>query len=177
MKHKKIVCFDFDDTFFHTPKPEDGKKIWFEKTGEHWAHKGWWGKSETIDLDIFDIPLNNWVYERYLEVISEPETFTMMVTGRLKKIPGMRENIDKIFEKNGLEFDEVHLNWGSDTLKFKIKLFEEKIEALGVEEFIMFDDRQEHLPEFEKWADEQDIKVTVVDVVNKTKKTFEKSKI
>ena len=65
MKHKKLVCFDFDDTFFHTPKPEDGKKVWLEKTGEHWAHKGWWGKSETIDLDIFDIPLNNWVYERY----------------------------------------------------------------------------------------------------------------
>ena len=69
------------------------------------------------------------------------------------------------------------MNWGSDTLKFKIKLFEEKIEALGIEEFIMFDDRQEHLPEFEKWADEQDIKVTVIDVVNKTTKVFEKSKI
>ena len=38
----------------------------------------------------------------------------------------------------------------------------------------MFDDRQEHLPEFEKWADEQDIKVTVIDVVNKTTKVFEK---
>ena len=174
---KTLYSFDFDDTLCHTPDHIEGKKQWEKITGLSWPYNGWWGKAETLDSDVFSVQKNEWVYQRYLDAVADEDAYLIMATGRLKKIVGMRENIDKIFEKNGLEFDEVHLNWGSDTLKFKIKLFEEKIEALGVEEFIMFDDRQEHLPEFEKWADEQDIRVTVIDVVNKTTKVFEKSKI
>ena len=177
MKHKRIVCFDFDDTLFHTPKPEDGKTIFLEKTGNIWPHRGWWGKPETLDIEIFDIPLNKWVHDFFLEHKNTPSDFVMLATGRLRKVDGMRDNIDKIFRKNGIEFDEVHLNWGSDTLKFKIKLFEQKISELEVEELIIFDDRQEHLPLFEEWAKEQDITITIVDVVNKTQKTFEREKL
>ena len=36
----------------------------------------------------------------------------------------------------------------------------------------MLDDREEHLVEFEKWAKNQNIKITIIDVVNKTEKTF-----
>jgi hypothetical protein len=40
----------------------------------------------------------------------------------------------------------------------------------------MFDDRQEHLPHFEEWAEieakDREINITIVDVVNKTEKTF-----
>ena len=172
MKYKKLISFDFDKTLFFTPEPELSKEIFLKKTGKNWPHKGWWGKSETLNMDIFDIPLNNWVYEKYLEVINDPETFTMMATGRLKKIPGMRENIDKIFEKYGMKFDEIHLNCGSDTLKFKIKLFEEKIEELRVDEFIMFDDRELHLIEFKEWAKSIDCKISIVDVINKKKDRF-----
>jgi len=96
----------------------------------------------------------------------------ILATGRLKKVDGMVDNVNKILDKNSIEFDEVHLNWGEDTLKFKLKLFEQKIKHLEVEEFLMLDDRQEHLVEFEKWAEEQNIKITIIDVVNKTEKTF-----
>lgn len=168
MKHKRLVCFDFDDTLFNTPKPEEGKPLFLEKTGNIWPHRGWWGKSETLDLDIFDIPLNEWVHDKFLEFSEKSENFVILATGRLKKVDGMKENIDRIFKKNEIKFDEVHLNWGGDTLHFKMKLFEQKIESLGVEEFIMFDDRQEHLPHFIEWAKNQSIKITVVDVVNKT---------
>jgi hypothetical protein len=174
MKHKRLISFDFDKTLFFTPEPEIGKDVFLEKTGSNWPHRGWWGKSETLDLDIFDIPLNEWVHEHFLEHSENSEDFVILATGRLKKVEGMRDNVDKILEKNGIEFDEVHLNWGGDTLKFKMKLFEQKIESLGVEEFIMFDDRELHLIEFEEWAKEQNVKVTIVDVVNKTTKTIDK---
>ena len=36
MKYKKLICFDFDATLFHTALEEDGKVIWQEKTGEKW---------------------------------------------------------------------------------------------------------------------------------------------
>lgn len=173
---KKLVFFDFDDTLFHTPSPETGKHIWKEATGNEWPHIGWWGKKETIDIDIFDIPANEWVMKHYELHKNDPDSVIMVATGRLNKVKGMRENIERIFEKHGLVFEEVHLNWGGDTLKFKQKLFEQKIGESEYDELIMFDDRQEHLPHFEEWAGEtairKDLKVTVVDVVNKTEKTF-----
>jgi hypothetical protein len=172
MKYKKLISFDFDKTLFHTPEPELGKGIFLEKTGKVWSHKGWWGKPETLDLEIFEIPKNDWVYNHFLEYTEDDENYIILATGRLKKVEGMSDNVHKILEKNDIEFDEVHLNWGGDTLKFKIKLFEEKIKSLGVEEFIMFDDRSEHLSEFEKWADKQNIKITIIDVINKTEKNF-----
>ena len=52
------------------------------------------------------------------------------------------------------------------------KLFEEKIEELGVSEFVMYDDRIEHLVRFEEWAEEHHVQVTVVDVVNKKETIF-----
>lgn len=172
MKYKKLISFDFDKTLFFTPEPEFGKDIFLEKTGKVWPHIGWWGKPETLDLEIFEIPKNDWVYNNFLKYNEDSENYIILATGRLKKVEGMVDNVYKILEKNDIEFDEVHLNWGGDTLKFKLKLFEQKIKSLGVEEFVMFDDREDHLSEFEKWADKQNIKITIIDVINKTEKTF-----
>ena len=41
MAYKRLISFDFDDTLFHTPKPEEGEKIWKEKTGTDWPYSGW----------------------------------------------------------------------------------------------------------------------------------------
>ena len=56
--------------------------------------------------------------------------------------------------------------------KFKTQLFEQMIVKTGCRHFIMYDDRKDHLPHFEEWAQKQSCAVTVVDVVNKTLKTF-----
>lgn len=168
MNYKRLISFDFDDTLCHTPTPEVGKKIYFEKTGKVWPYQGWWGRSDSIDMNIFDIPLNTWVYQRYLNACSNPEeNFIILATGRLKKSPGMLENVKKILNFHNLSFDEIHLNWGGDTFRFKTMLFESLINKLGVDEFIMYDDRAEHLNKFEEWASELKIHTTIVDVVNK----------
>ena len=49
---------------------------------------------------------------------------------------------------------------------------EQLIEKLGVNEFIMYDDRSEHLVRFEEWAEEHHIDVTVVDVINKKETNY-----
>lgn len=165
---KRLVCFDFDDTLCNTPDPSEGKKIFFEKTGKPWPYQGWWGRADSLDLSVFDIPLNKWVYSKYLDSISNPDNYTILATGRLKKSLGMIENIQKILNFHNLSFDEVHLNWGGDTFKFKTTLFEQLIDKLGVEEFVMYDDRLEHLEKFEEWANSQNTTITIVDVINKT---------
>jgi len=172
MAYKRLISFDFDDTLCHTPKPEEGELIWKEKTGTDWPYNGWWGRSESIDPDIFYIPLNQWVYKKYLEAVSDPENYVILATGRLRKKEGMLENVMKILNQHNLSFDEIHLNWGGDTYNFKTKLFEEKIEELGVDEFVMYDDRHEHLVRFKEWAAEHHVSVKVIDVINKTESTY-----
>jgi len=172
MSYKRLISFDFDDTICHTPKPEEGQKIWKEKTGTDWPFGGWWGRPESIDPEIFYVPLNQWVYKKYLEAVSDPDNYVILATGRLRKKTGMLENVMSILNQHNLSFDEVHLNWGGDTYNFKTKLFEEKIEELGVHEFILFDDRHEHLIKFEEWAADHHVDVKVVDVVNKKETIF-----
>jgi len=171
--YKKLICFDFDGTLCHTPEPLQGEKIWLEKTGTVWPYRGWWGKEESLDTDIFDIPVNDWVYKKYLEAIADDEAYVILATGRLDKALNMRNRVESILIKNNLSFDSVYLNTGGDTFRFKTKLFETLTEEIGAVEMIMYDDRQEHLVKFEQWATEQPFDVTIVDVVKKEIKTFE----
>jgi hypothetical protein len=169
MFKKKLVCFDFDGTLCNTPEPEIGKEIWFKKTGTNWPHRGWWGKAESLDLDIFDIPVNDWVYSEYLKSVSDSQNHVILATGRLEPL---REEVQKILHSHNLSFDGVYLNPGADTFKFKCRLFEKMISELEVEEFTMYDDRVSHLVNFQEWAKTQRIPVTIVDINTKKKKTF-----
>lgn len=186
---KTLYSFDFDDTMFFTPRPEEGKKQWLDRTNTEWPYNGWWGKSETIDPDLFSIPKNEWVYRKYLESCADENGVKILATGRLNKVPKMRDNVNKILRENNLEFDElmvvpgngkypdnglggVYLNWGSDTYRFKTKLFEQLISITKCDKFVMYDDRFEHLGRFEDWAKEQNIEIKIVNVVTKKEKTF-----
>jgi hypothetical protein len=162
---KKLYSFDFDDTLCFTLKPEDGKPVWLEKTGSPFPYDGWWGRSESLDTNVFDIKLNPWVYKEYLKAISDSENFVFMATGRRTKL---RNEVMKILDMHNLSFDALHFNNTRDTFEFKCGVFESYIKRMRPDEFIMFDDREEHLVEFAKWAKKIDCKITIVDVINKT---------
>jgi hypothetical protein len=163
MKYKKLICFDFDKTLCHTSEPVEGKIIWKEKTGYDYPHIGWWSKKETLDLSIFDTPLNKPVYSEYLKAVSDSDNFVILATGRIEEL---RKEVEKILNKYNLSFDGVFLNKGGDTFTFKRRLFERLISELQPEEFIMYDDRQLHLIEFEEWAKTMPCDVTINDVIN-----------
>jgi hypothetical protein len=84
----------------------------------------------------------------------------------------LRPEVEKLLSEKNLAFDAIYLNTGGDTFNFKCRLFERLIRKLGVSEFTMYDDRYEHLVEFEKWAKTIDCRITIIDVKNKTKKVF-----
>lgn len=157
-----------DATMIHTMLPEEGRKIWLDKTGENFPNPtGWWGTEESLDLDIFYHPLNQWVYKKYQEHTSDENSICFLATGRLEKIK--HKVLDLINFHNLDKFESINCNnMKRSTVTFKKILFEQKIAQYPTaKEFIMYDDRQEHFTEFIEWGKKQKIKVTIIDVVNK----------
>jgi len=176
---KKLVSFDFDGTLFFTPDKENGQVIFKNVTGIDWPYGGWWGRKESLDLRIFPIPINQYVYNSYLKHREDPDTYVFLATGRLasKKVD-LTKNVMRVLDQYDLTIDnekgfhEIHLNPGMDTFAFKARLFENLIKQHNPDEFIMYDDRHGHLINFETWAQTQKCKVTIIDVVNKKQKTY-----
>jgi len=166
-KFKKIAIFDFDQTLVNTATPEHGKSHYEKKTGKKWPYEGWWGRKESLDLDVFDMPVIDLVISDYhLEKVQE-DTLVVMLTGRLVKLSN---EVRKILDAKGLEFDEYHYNRGGSTDVAKIKTMEHLLEKYPtVDEIKMWDDRILHIPIFEKWGKEKclsgelkDFSITVV---------------
>jgi hypothetical protein len=155
-----------------TPEPETGKKTYKKVTGKDWPYPGWWGRGESLDLNIFSIPVNPLVYSDYIEYLQDEDCYTFIATGRLKKI---QKQVESVLKENDLRFHEIHCNPGMDTYVFKAKLFEEYIKRHSPDVFVMYDDRHEHLVKFAKWATTQPCQIDIIDVVNKTHKIFNKS--
>jgi len=149
----KLSIFDFDDTLVNTPLPDYGEIKYKEVTGKEWPHQGWWSKKESLDTDIFDMPLNKDVHSDYLKEKSNPETVVVMLTGRMFKLA---DYVKKILDENGLQFDEYRYNMGGSTDKSKMKTMEQLLEKYpNVVEIEQWDDRLEHIPTFEDWGKKQ----------------------
>ena len=161
---KKVSVFDFDGTLIDTQMPDTGKEMWLKAKGEKWAHKGWWSRRESLDIDVFENkPYDDIVADLKVEV-ANPTTFVSLCTGRI--VP-LRKQVQAILDKNGFVFDEVILagqkpwNKGaSDTLSFKVKYLNDlKNRFPNLEEIEIWDDRILHSSTFEQWGKLQTISV------------------
>ena len=162
--YKRLISFDFDKTLIHTPEPDSGKPIWEKATGLKWQGRGWWGNPESLNENIFFPPVNIWVHNHYIKYKSDPDNYVFIATGRLKKL---EPQVKKILDNHNIDSD-LYCNTGGDTFNFKCYLYQRLINANPkAEELILFDDRHEHIVEFEKWMKTQSIKVSIVDVINK----------
>ena len=160
----RIAVFDFDGTLVNTPMPDTGKIEYKEKTGQEWPHTGWWGRPETLNMDIFDIPAIPSVVAAYHEERKNPNTLMVMLTGR---IPKLHDLVKKILDSKGLRFDVYEYNNGGATLTSKIKSMEELLSKYpNVKSLVMWEDRLEHVDAFKAWGDSLegiDYNITVVE--------------
>ena len=157
----KLTIWDFDGTLVDTPLPEEGKKIYKQKTGKDWPHAGWWGRADSLDMSIFDMPVIKSVIADYHKEKSNPDTMTVMLTGRMVKLGDL---VRKILADKDLTFDEYHFNRGGSTDVAKIKTMEDILRRVNtIKEIHMWDDREEHIPVFQAWGD----KMVKQGVINK----------
>lgn len=152
-KITKISVFDFDGTLVDTPLPDEGKIKYKEKTGTDWPHRGWWGKPESLDMDIFDMPEISEVISAYHEEKAKSGVLVVMMTGR---VPQLSKYVEHILKSKNLSFDKYIYNNGGSTDQSKIKSLESMLkEYPSVESVEMWDDRLTHIPIFNQWGENQ----------------------
>jgi hypothetical protein len=134
---KKLVAFDFDGTLSNSPEPEMGKEIWKDKTGQEYPHKGWWGRPESLDTDVFDIHMYDSVLNLLRKETADPETYVIILTSRMEKL---RPQLEKILSDNQIVVDKVDMKRSERTKGEKILRYIQQFPDL--EEIDVYDDRE-----------------------------------
>lgn len=174
-KKTKLSVFDFDGTLVDSGTPERFKPIYKSKTGKDWPHVGFWGRAESLDMNIFNIKSIPDVVTDYNVEKSNPNNIVVMLTGRLLKL---QKEVKAILDANGLVFDEYHYNRGGATEIAKMKTMESLLDKYPtVTEIQIWEDRILHVPIFEEWGKKlclsgrlKDFSITVVLSPNHTVK-------
>lgn len=189
---KKLVIFDFDDTLVFTPTPEEGIPNYEKATGKPWyvrdketaiqhgfdpkfRRQGWWGRPETLNPPIFDPHperLNQDVAKAFQNFKDDPETYVVVMTGRIAK---SENRIKEILAHYNIHADEYffqgqkdltqHPNYPrvQDTFAYKAFVIIYRLMSPQIQMVEIFDDREEHIPKFlelgknlkEKWPNLQ----------------------
>jgi len=150
----RLECFDFDGTLIDTPLSDVGIPMWEKATGEKFPYEGWWGQIESLDTNIFEMPVIPQVAEAYKKAKARPDTMVIMVTGR-QNTPELTSAVKGILDSKGMTFDAYRFNTGGDTGEIKRNQLNVILGAnLNINEVILYDDREKHFEDFEAWGAE-----------------------
>ncbi len=137
---KRLAAFDFDGTLINSPEKEEGKIQWQEKTGHPYPHMGWWGRPESLDLNVFDIKPFPIVLHQLEREQSIPDTFVIVLTSRQEKL---RPQVQAVLDANNIHVDKLDMKYdwkdkGQKILNY-IKQFPDLVEIN------VYDDMEEHI--------------------------------
>lgn len=138
---EEVHFFDFDGCIMDSPLPETGKIIYEQITGTKYPHLGWWGRSESLDLNIFDIKTKADVEDIYRMVVQDPHKHVVLLTNRQLKLGHL---VKTILDKHQLPFEHYSYKSNNDEKGDRIlKIMREFYP--GVKNIIFYDDDQKHL--------------------------------
>lgn len=109
-KINKIAAYDFDGTLINSPLETYGKNEWQKQTGNPFPHIGWWGKKESLDTDIFNITPIIKVLNNYITDYNDPNTYTLILTNRIRKI---EDAVINVLNNNNIPFNELNTKTGN----------------------------------------------------------------
>lgn len=102
----KIEFFDFDGCLINSPLPETGKPEYLKKTGTPYPHEGWWGRAESLNLDVFDIQPFYKMDLLFKKAAQDPDSRVVLLTNRRGKL---EKHIRAILDKHNYKFDIYNL--------------------------------------------------------------------
>lgn len=161
-KEKKVAFYDFDATIMDSPHPELGKKIYQQKKGVPYPHKGWWGRDESLDLDVFDIQPHCEVEAHFRKDAADPYTHTVLLTNRISK---NGDAVKKVLAKHGMVFDIYSFKNDSREKGERVKdIMATKFP--DIKKIVFYDDDHKHIQNVHDNLIDSDIDYKVNHVVN-----------
>ena len=139
-----LAVFDFDNTLYYTPEntPEN-VKLAKEKYESEFI--GWWGRKESLDVELFDIQYIEYTKDKYIEHKDNGDGL-ILLTGRPKKL---ESEVTKIIDKDGFSFDDMFLCNGMSTDIFKVKVIKSIVrDNPKLKTIYFYDDRDKHVNVF-----------------------------
>ena len=144
-----LSFYDFDGTLMDTPMPDSGKQLWKSKTGSDYPHVGWWGRPDSLNMDVFEINPIPSVLNQFRSDTTKSDTKTIMLTSRLKKL---QPEIEKILQAHNIVFDELSLKQGGGEKDDRIRQFLNRYP--DVDTINIYDDREVEMKVFSKMKEE-----------------------
>jgi len=141
---KRLIVFDFDGTLINSPESEEGKKIWLQTKGEEYPHLGWWGRPESLDLNVFDIkPFPSVLLQLKKELVT-PNTYVIILTSRMEKL---RPYVQAVLDKNGIVVDKLDMKRAEGDKGVKILRYFKQFPELKT--ICVYDDRESDIQSYE----------------------------
>lgn len=141
---KRLAAFDFDATLINSPEKELGKQMWSQAMGQQYPHQGWWGRPESLDLNVFDIKPFPSVLNQLNKELSTPDTYVIILTSRLDKL---RPQVEAVLNANNIHVHKVDMKRSEKTKGQKILDYINKYPSLT--EINVYDDRDSDIQSYE----------------------------
>jgi hypothetical protein len=141
---KRLAVFDMDGTLIDTPMPEQGKIMWEKHYGKPYPYLGWWGRPESLDLNVFDIvPFQSVKHQLDKEIATE-DTFVIILTSRMEKL---RPQVQAILDKNDISVDKLDMKRAEGDKGIKVLRYVQQFPELV--EINVFEDRDTDIQSYE----------------------------
>lgn len=142
---KNLQIFDFDGTMFNTFGPEEGKPMWEKYYNKNFPFSGWWGRPESLDLNVFDIKPFPSVLNQLRKEQSIPNTYVIILTSRIEKL---RPQVEAVLNKNGIHVDKLDMKRAEGDKGEKVMRYVQQLPDLKV--INVYEDRDTDIESYER---------------------------
>jgi hypothetical protein len=142
---KRLAVFDFDGTLIDSPEPENGKQFWQDKMGRPYPYSGWWGRPESLDLDVFEIKPFPSVLNQLKREQSTPNTYVVILTSRMEKL---RAEVQAVLDANEIVVDKLDMKRAEGDKGIKVLRYLSAFPTL--EEINVYEDRDIDFEAYER---------------------------
>jgi len=141
---RRFCAFDFDGTLIDSPEKEIGKVAWADKMGKPHPYLGWWGRPESLDLNVFDIKPFPSVLNQLKKEQTIPNTYVIILTSRMEKL---RPQVQAILDVNKIHVNKLDMKRNEKTKGQRILDYINKL--LDLIEINVYEDRDIDIESYE----------------------------
>jgi len=142
---KRLAVFDFDGTLINSPESEEGRVQWSEKMGRPYPYSGWWGRPESLDLNVFDIKPFPSVLKQLKKELITPDTYVLVLTSRMEKL---RPQVEAVLAANNIKVDKVDMKRAEKDKGVKVLRYVQQFPELKIVN--VYEDRDVDIEAYER---------------------------